>query len=93
MNTGLDRDRIEALSCALLEHIRKNYMQGPISRDRVYEALNALAFCVGTVVSGTRHPEEAKDFFDRALNMQLGMMTPADFDRFLTSGSKSHDCR
>jgi hypothetical protein len=71
-DSGLDRDRIEALSVALLEHIRANYKAGPISRDRVYEALNALAFCVATVLQGADGANsEAYDFFNRALAMQM----------------------
>jgi predicted secreted protein len=73
VNSGLDHDRIEALTCNLLEHIRDNYRLGPISRNRVYEALNALAFCVATVVQGSEGKAngEARDFFNRALSMQL----------------------
>jgi hypothetical protein len=71
IDSGLDRNRIEALSCDLLEHIRANYKAGPISRDRVYEALNALAFCVATVVEGSDGAQgEAHDFFRRAYAMQ-----------------------
>jgi hypothetical protein len=66
----LDRGRIEKLSVDLMEHIRENYWKGPISRDRVYEALNALAFCKAVVVQGTGDPKEAQSFFDRALAMQ-----------------------
>ena len=80
IGSGLDRNRIEALSVALLEHIRANYKAGPISRDRVYEALNALAFCVATVVEGSDGVHgEAHDFFMRAYAMQcndLGQNPP-----------------
>jgi hypothetical protein len=51
--SGLDRDRIEELSAEVLRPIRRNYYIGPISRYRVYEALNALAFAVATVVEGS----------------------------------------
>jgi hypothetical protein len=76
-NEGLDRDRIEALSVALLEleHIRANYKAGPVSRDRVYEALNVLAFCVATVVQGAQSSDkdfgDAERFFNRALEIQI----------------------
>jgi hypothetical protein len=76
VNTGLDRDRIEALSVAMLEHIRENYRIGPISRDRVYEALNALAFCVATVLQGT-DSDEARQFFDKALKIQMKSLKDA----------------
>jgi hypothetical protein len=54
---------------AVLKPIHENYYRGPVSRDRVYEALNALALAVATVVQGAQ-PEEAHDFFMRAYSMQ-----------------------
>lgn len=66
---GLDRKRIEDLSIAVLKPIQANYHRGPVNRDRVYEALNALAFGVATVVQGAQ-PDEAHDFFMRAYFMQ-----------------------
>jgi hypothetical protein len=87
-NEGLDRDRIEVLSVALLEHIRANYKAGPISRDRVYEALNALAFAVATVLQGAEGKAngEAHDFFNKALNMQM-----ADLERNPPLGRDEHN--
>jgi hypothetical protein len=86
--SGLDHNRIEALACDLLEHIRANYQAGPISRDRVYEALNALAFCVATVVQGSEGKAngEAHDFFNRALNMQI-----ADLEKNFPAGRNEHN--
>jgi hypothetical protein len=73
IKSGLDRDRIEELSVEVMRPIQRNYRIGPISRDRVYEALNALAFAVATVVQGAEGKAngEARDFFNRALNMQM----------------------
>jgi hypothetical protein len=64
VKSGLDRDRIEELSVEVMRPIQRNYRIGPMSRDRVYEALNALAFAVASVVEGCdRVHNEAHDFF------------------------------
>jgi hypothetical protein len=68
--TGLDHERIEALAETLLMAIHGNFLRGPISRDRVYESLNALAFAVAVVVRGS-DKEEALEWFSEALNMSL----------------------
>lgn len=70
MKEPLDEKRIEQLSVVLLEPIRANFHRGPTSRDRVYEALNALAFVTATVLQGAGD-EAAYDFWQRALAMQL----------------------
>lgn len=70
MKTELDRDRIERLTGKILLAVRENYIQGPISRDRVYEALNALAFSAAWVVRGAHDPE-ALEFFSNAFNVNL----------------------
>jgi hypothetical protein len=54
----------------ILLAIRDNYIKGPNSRDRVYEALNALAFCAAHIIRGAGDPE-ALAFFTKALNMNL----------------------
>lgn len=70
---SLDRDRIEKLLVALLVPIRDNYLKGPMpDRDRVYEALNALAGASALVISGCDDPGAA-DFFIKALNQQMGI--------------------
>jgi hypothetical protein len=71
IDSGLDGLRIQELSYAMLKHIRANFQLGPLSRDRVYEALNALAFCAASVVQGTGDKEAALDFFQRAFNIQI----------------------
>jgi hypothetical protein len=68
--TNLDEKRIEALAEELLMAIRKNYLRGPVSRDRVYESLNALAFAVALVVRGA-DKDEALEWFSKALNTCL----------------------
>lgn len=67
---GPDPERIEALSQTILLAIRDNYTQGPISRARVYEALNALAFCAALAIRGTDDPQ-ALEFFSDSLNTYL----------------------
>jgi hypothetical protein len=69
-NDELDRDRIERLTGQILVAIRENYIQGPVSRDRVYEALNAVAFSAAWVIRGAGDPA-ALEFFNKALNMNL----------------------
>ena len=68
--SGLDRERIEELTTQILILLRQNYVRGPISRDRVYEALNALAYCTAVTVRGT-DPDEALAWFSDALNTCL----------------------
>src|SRR5258707_13199115 len=65
---SLDQDRIERLAGEILMAIRENYIQGPVSRDRVYEALNALAFSAAWVIRGAGDPE-ALEFFSKALKL------------------------
>jgi hypothetical protein len=67
-----DEERVKELAKAIMLPIRDNYRRGPIHRDRVYEALNALAFAVALVLEGTNDPL-AKEFFDAAL---LGNQKP-----------------
>jgi hypothetical protein len=65
---GLDRERIEALALQLLIPIRDNYDQGPVSRDRCFEALNALAFCAAHVIAGCQGDALALEFFMKAFH-------------------------
>lgn len=70
--TGLDEDRIGKLAIDILLPIRANYLAGPRSRDRVFEALNALAFAAANVLAGTSDPTgEPKVFFLNALEINL----------------------
>jgi hypothetical protein len=70
MADELDRDRIERLMGQILLPIRENYIKGPIHKDRVYEALNALAVATAVTLAGTGD-EEAYTFFTKALNNHL----------------------
>jgi len=69
---GLNRDRIEKLMVEILLPIRSNYKNGPISRDRCFEALNALAGAAALVITGCDGQNgEALDFFEKALKQNL----------------------
>ena len=61
-----DADRVEKLAVEILLPIRENYRRGPVHKDRVYEALNALAFALALTLQAVDDPH-AKEFFDAAL--------------------------
>jgi hypothetical protein len=68
----LDRERIEGLLEPILIAIRDNYQRGPVSRDRCFEALNALATATAIVIHGSDGPGgEAAEFFGKALAQAL----------------------
>jgi hypothetical protein len=74
---GLDRTRIEEMTTSILLVIRENYVRGPVSRDRCFEALNALAASAALVIEGADGPGgEAQKFFEQALR-QHGITLPA----------------
>jgi hypothetical protein len=62
----LNRERIEKVSAPILEAIRSNCVEGPASRMRVYENLNALALAVALVLEGADDPA-ADAFFEQAV--------------------------
>jgi hypothetical protein len=65
---GLDRARIEEMTTSILLVIRDNYTRGPVSRDRCFEALNALAASAALVIEGSDGPGgKAQKFFEQAL--------------------------
>jgi hypothetical protein len=67
----LDDERIELLARRFLDIVRSNYVQGPTGRDRVFEALNALAIAVAFVMAGTDGDDAAQEFFNTALENQI----------------------
>jgi hypothetical protein len=68
----LDRSQVEELTRALMEQIRNYYLSRPLSRERVFEVMNALAVCVGLVIQGSDGINgEAHRFFTNTLEMQL----------------------
>jgi hypothetical protein len=63
----LDGERIEMLASGIMGLVKANFLAGPRSNDRVYEALNALAACAGVVLEGTGWDAPAVEFYRRAL--------------------------
>ena len=66
----LDRKRITHLAAEIMRAVRDNYAAGPESSDRVFEALNALAFVAAVVVKGTGDDARAMHFFHQAMMQQ-----------------------
>jgi hypothetical protein len=64
----LDDDRVEFLAKRFMGIVRSHYLQGPTSRDRVLEVLNALAVTVAFVLAGSGG--DAQEFFNDALENQ-----------------------
>jgi hypothetical protein len=62
----LDRERIENLVAAILIPVRENMKHGPVSRDRVFESLYALAAAAGLILKSC-DDKKAYDFFVKAL--------------------------
>lgn len=70
----LDQDRVQELIKALLEPIRGDMEEGPVGRERIFEALNALAVATACVLNATGEDsvdEIAGEFFREALNVHL----------------------
>jgi hypothetical protein len=70
----LDSDRVKALAKVMMEAVLDNYQRGPASRDRVFEALNALAVCAALVVAGAGDRGRRWDmraFLDKALDQNI----------------------
>jgi hypothetical protein len=67
----LDNERVELMARRFMGIVRSNYQQGPQARDRVLEALNALAITVAFVLAGTDKDDAAQDFFNTALENQI----------------------
>jgi hypothetical protein len=70
-----DVERVQKLAVDIVQAIRENYRRGPMHKDRVYEALNALAFAVALVLQGA-NDAKAKEFFDAALARNRNPMDP-----------------
>jgi hypothetical protein len=70
----IDPQAAIAISHGFLRTIRAHYKGNTVSRDRVLEVLNALAFTLEAVLSATDHDEKALAFFDKAreLNRKTG---------------------
>jgi hypothetical protein len=67
----MDAERIKPILRVTMEAIKANYAAGPHDRDRIFEALNALAMATAIIITGTDDRDgriETRLFFDRALN-------------------------
>jgi hypothetical protein len=72
MSEELDRVRVEGITKSILLVIRENYVHGPTSRDRCFEALNALAASAALVIEGCDGPGgEAYEFFTKAIEQHI----------------------
>lgn len=67
----MNEQRTEELTAEIALAIKKNYMRGPISRDRAFEALNALAAATSIVILGCDEDPAAKAFFLNALEQNI----------------------
>lgn len=67
MTAALDVSAIAALADAIGRDIRNHYEGRPQSPEQVWEVLQALAVCVGSVLAGTGNSEEAAQFFFHAV--------------------------
>jgi hypothetical protein len=68
----LDRARIEEITKSILLVIRENYVRGPTSRDRCFEALNALAASAALVIEGSDGSGgKAHEFFTKAIEQHI----------------------
>lgn len=78
MSEQLDPDRVQELAAKILVPVNENYLQGPRSRMRVYETLNALAVVTAITIAGSGHPHDpdAFGFFVEALNQQIRGLCP-----------------
>ncbi len=69
----VDPDRLAAMVTPIMGAVRANYTE-PKSRDRVYEALNALAMVTATVIVGCGDRDarrQAAAWFDKALTANI----------------------
>ena len=71
MSEPIDEERVNRIIEPILVALRENYIAGPMSRDRVYESLNALAFCAAWVIRGCDRDPDAILFFSKAFEMNL----------------------
>jgi hypothetical protein len=61
---SLDRERCETIADAAMIAIRQNYLRGPSHPDRVFEALNGLAFALAATLAKIDQPDLRQWFID-----------------------------
>jgi hypothetical protein len=72
---ALDAAAVEQLTLELLAVVKGHYLRRPMSRDTAKEVLNAAAIVVATVFTAARvggGEDEAREFFDLAVEQQMG---------------------
>ena len=67
----VDRPTTEALTQAIGDVVRAHYRARPPGRDRVLEALNALAVITAVVIAGTGCDPDAVEFFREAVAQNI----------------------
>lgn len=68
----VDADKVNRLAEAFAGIVRQHYLDNPLSRDSVFEVLNALAGLAAIVIAGTAPAEtESRAFFTAALDSQI----------------------
>lgn len=65
----INPDNTMGIAHEFLRIIRRHYHTHKLSRERVLEILNALAFTVEAVLHATNHDKKAVDFFEQARSM------------------------
>ena len=71
----IDQDKMEKLAFRLMGVLRDHYREEMISRDRVYEIMNALAFVLAVVIlpAGDENDKtQALDWFLEAFELNMG---------------------
>lgn len=74
----LDRAPVEALALGIMTCVKMHFHGRPRARSTAQEVLNALAIAAAIVIHGTGSDEsrqEARAFFERALNEQMADLT------------------
>jgi hypothetical protein len=72
---NLNEKRVDDLALPMLQAIKANYVRGPVSRERAFEALNALAIATAFVIAGCQADgDAAMEFFLKALSQQSSII-------------------
>lgn len=71
---AIGREPIERLAREVMNAVRNHYLSRPTDQRSPLEVLNALAWVAGVIIAGASnngHEEEARVFFNSALNDQI----------------------
>jgi hypothetical protein len=67
----LNEDGVHELTGVIIEEVRSYYRGRTLSRDNVFEVLNALAASTANILRGTGNDPGARDFFFAALDKNI----------------------